>query len=65
MTRDEYWQAHVKRNPRFEDEEATIQIKVGMLRKLMEEAFDKGGEHQKKLDDVMERMFGGLNKYRK
>jgi hypothetical protein len=67
MTKDEYWQAHVKRNPRFEDEEAKIQMSVGMLRKLMEEAFDKGWEHHRKTSDMMKEIFGGidLNQYRK
>lgn len=66
MTKDEYWKAHVKRNPRFEDEDANIQMKVSMLRRLMEEAFDKGFEHRKKSEDIMKTILGGvdLNKYR-
>lgn len=48
MTRDEYWQAHCTRNPKFKDEDASVEIRVGMLKRLMLEAFDKGAESVKK-----------------
>jgi hypothetical protein len=44
MTFKEYWEAHVRKNPRFADEEAKIEIKVGMLKRLLEEAHGKGVE---------------------
>ncbi|MCA1592279.1 MAG: hypothetical protein LC754_06435 [Acidobacteria bacterium] len=66
MTKQQYWEAHVKRNPKFADEDFAIQMKVGMLRKLLEEAYDKGMEHSKKTNDVMKDLFKGvdLNQFR-
>ena len=66
MTKQQYWEAHVKRNPKFADEDSAIQMKVGILRKLLEEAYDKGVEHSKKTNDVMKDLFKGvdLNQFR-
>lgn len=66
MTKNEYWKAHVAKNPKFSDEENKIQMSVKMLRQLMEEAYEKGYEHSKKTNDVMKDLFKGvdLNKYR-
>lgn len=47
MTKQEYWNAHVARNPGFADEGKKIQMSVQMLRRLLEEAYDKGFEHNK------------------
>lgn len=51
MNKEEYWQAHVAKNPKFVDEshEIEIRISVGMLKKLLFEAHDKGFEHSRKI----------------
>jgi hypothetical protein len=47
MTKEQYWQAHVKKNPSFADDKKRIEITVGGLRSLMFEAYDKGAEQQR------------------
>ncbi len=42
MTKEQYWEAHVTKNPSFANEEKRIELSVKMLRQLMGEAFDKG-----------------------
>lgn len=63
MTKKEYWEAHVKKNPAFADEKKEIRITVGSLRKLMEEGYDKGLEHATKsstlLSDTIKDVFKG------
>jgi hypothetical protein len=61
MTKDEYWQAHVKKNPRFEDEDNRIEMSVGMLRRLMMEAYDRGMEQSNKTSDLLKDVFKGLD----
>jgi hypothetical protein len=68
MTVIEYWEAHVTRNPTFVKEDNEIKLKVRMLKRLMEEAFNRGVDHQKQqaksignlndLDDLFGSMFG-------
>jgi hypothetical protein len=57
MNFKEYWAAHVKKNPKFADEDAAIQIKVGMLRKLLEEAHGRGFDHATKTRRAVEELF--------
>lgn len=59
MTKDEYWQAHVKKNPKLADEDGSVQVKVSTLHALLNEAFDKGWEHHKKITDQMRDMLKG------
>jgi len=57
MTKKEYWQKHVAKNPAFADEEKQIKISVKMLRLLMEEAFDKGFERHKETSKFIDDLF--------
>jgi hypothetical protein len=53
MTKDEYWQAHVRKHPKFLDPDAEIKIKVGMLHRLLDDAYEKGSEHNP-LEDLLD-----------
>lgn len=57
MTKDEYWQAHVKKNPKLEDEDASVKVKVATLKALMFEAFDKGYDQHRKVSESLREMF--------
>lgn len=60
MNKKEYWEAHKRKNPKFADESARIEMSVGMLKRLMEEAWDKGFEHSKSVNDNLNKMFEGI-----
>ena len=60
MTKKEYWQKHVDKNPRFEDESNKIEMSVGMLKRLMEEAYDRGFDHHKGISDSLRDVFKGF-----
>ena len=53
MTKDEYWQAHVRKHPKFLDPDAEIRIKVSMLHRLLDDAYQKGADHNP-LDGLLE-----------
>lgn len=60
MTKQEYWEAHKRKNPKFADDSTKIELTVGMLRRLMEEAYDRGLDHARavqgnvsKLKDIL------------
>jgi hypothetical protein len=60
MTKDQYWKSHVKKNPRLENEDDNVTLKVSALRKLMEEAFDKGSDYQRELSKSIRDMMNNL-----
>jgi hypothetical protein len=60
MTKDQYWKSHVKKNPRLENEDDNVTLKVSTLRKLMEEAFDKGSDYQRELSKSIRDMMNNL-----
>ena len=57
MNKKEYWAAHVSKNPIFADPDKEIRIKVGSLKKLMDEAFDKGFAHHGGLTNGLKKSF--------
>jgi hypothetical protein len=61
MTKKEYWDAHVKKNPSLADEDARVEVKVSTLRALLEEAYDKGAEHDRKVRESVKKIFDGFD----
>lgn len=47
MTKDELWNAFLKRYPQFQDEEAIVKQTSRGLRRFMEQAWDEGYEKGK------------------
>lgn len=62
MTKQQYWQKHVDKNPRFENEDNKIEMSVGMLKRLMDEAYDKGFDHHKALDKSLRDVFSKIGR---
>jgi hypothetical protein len=62
MTRQEYWNAHVVKNPKLAIEDSMVSVKVSTLKKLIEEAYDKGFEHRGKINDKLASVIGNLGR---
>lgn len=53
MTKYEYWQAHVAKNAKLANPEHEIRIKAGALHRLLDDAYEKGFNHDR-LDSLLE-----------
>lgn len=53
MTKEQYWGAHLKKNPKWADETARIELMVSTLKALMFEAYDRGLSHHKTVEKLV------------
>lgn len=69
LKKDELWKKHLDKHPDWVNEDKKIQLTVGMLRKLLEDSYDKGHARGREINDVFKdlvdsvRGSGGLGQF--